>query len=391
MKTEYSRYKELVRKIIPGKMAGSKRGQSALSVFLIVLLIVAMAVGVGMIYKVYNQKSSVKRGSSLSKKSSGRKTSGRKIPGSSGGSDINENKVSAEYDAAIASYKVLLSKNITRTTGTGFDVSMDSRVGSESGAGSGSSAGSGSDTSSGSGSDTGAGSASGTGNGAVSSSDGTGAGSDIASGYDTGSTNNTSGAGTDSVSGIDSANDTAGSSASSESDTARSLDAEVWKPVNCEFALVWIDSDDIPELLVYNKKDAYHITGYGELYNYDKTSPTHVKAVMALSLDDLAGLGYYRKTGWYMDHYASAGSGKVSLKNIRESGKNQTVISKVLQSGGSDRYEVAGYEISNGPSNSRQLNQTEYNDKVAEVTGGIPMTGYVFYKNTKENQEKYLK
>ena len=37
MKTEYSRYKELVRKIIPGKMAGSKRGQSALSVFLIVL------------------------------------------------------------------------------------------------------------------------------------------------------------------------------------------------------------------------------------------------------------------------------------------------------------------------------------------------------------------
>ena len=56
MKTEYSRYKEIVRKIFPRKLAGSKRGQSALSVFLIVLLIVAMAVGVGMIYKVYNPK-----------------------------------------------------------------------------------------------------------------------------------------------------------------------------------------------------------------------------------------------------------------------------------------------------------------------------------------------
>ena len=386
MKTEYSRYKEIVRKIFPRKLAGSKRGQSALSIFLIILLIVAMAVGVGMIYKVYNQKSSVKKGSSSPKKSSGRKNSGRKFPGgSSGGSDINDNNVSAEYDAAIASYKVLLSKNITRATGTGFDVSMDSRVGSGSGAGSAPSAGSGS------GSDTGSGAAAGTGNGAVSSSNDTGTGSGIGSGYNTSSADATAGADTDSVSGIDSANDTAGSSASSGSDTARSPDAEVWKPANCEFALVWIDSDDIPELLIYNKKDAYHITGYGQLYNYDKNSPTHVKAVMALSLDNLADLGYYRKTGWYMDHYASAGSGKVSLKNIRESGKNRTVISKVLQSVGSDRYEVAGYEISNGPSNSRQLNQTEYNDKVAEVTGGIPMTGYVFYKNTKENQEKYLK
>jgi hypothetical protein len=365
-----------------------------------VFLVAVMAAGVVMIYKMYDQKDVVKKGTSSTKKSDGRKGNGGKSREPSGGSDSGDNKVSAEYTAAIAAYKVLLSKNITRATGKGFDVSVDSRSGSGTGSGSGAAGGSGTGTGSGSGSDADSGAAAGTGNGTESSADGTGSGTEgtgiAGSGTDSGTaaagTDLDSGSGTDSGTDLNSGTGTdSGSGTGSGSGSAGRLDAEEWKPENCEFALVFIDSDDIPELLVYNTKDAYHITGYGELYAYDKDSPTHVKALMALSLDDLTDLGYYRKTGWYMDHYASAGSGKVSLKNIRESGKNRTVISKVLQSAGGDRYEVAGYEISNGKSNSRQLNQTEYNDKVAEVTGGIPMTKYVFYKNTQESREKYLK
>ena len=418
MKTKSTRQKDFVQKHFPYHIAVSKRGESALIILLSIFIIVAAAAGLGVAYKMYDQSKAAKKSASSTKKSSGQQstgknstgTSGKDSTGSSGGSDSGS-EASEDYKAAIAAYKELLSNNIVRSTkraSSDGNSASDGSTDSESSSGSDNSSGDGADTTTVSVTSTRTATSYGTGDDSGTDTD---SGSDAGTDYDADSgTDSSDGsdadsgtdlsqdAGTDEMFDLDEGIDTdsgsdsdSGTDTDSNSGTKNSVDNEVWKPENCEFAIALIDDDDIPELLVYNINDAFHSTGYGELYCYDKNSSTRVKEVTFLSLNEPKLLGYYKKTGWYMDCYSGAGGGNVTLNEVVKNEKSQTVITKLLQNDESGKNKVIGYEISNGGSDTRQLNKTEYLNKIAEVTGGIPLTKYKFYKNTKENREKYLK
>jgi len=158
-----------------------------------------------------------------------------------------------------------------------------------------------------------------------------------------------------------------------------------WYLENCDFALAYIDDDDIPELLLYNWPDTDHMAGYGILYSIKNGEIYEIKS---LSLNDVRGIGYYERTGWYMDHYAATGYGDVNISCLN---KDFPVFGFSLEYDDNGESEIVSYYIAKeGYQSFVDIPKNEFTKELEKETDGIEMSEYVFFNNTMENRSEYL-
>lgn len=163
--------------------------------------------------------------------------------------------------------------------------------------------------------------------------------------------------------------------------------ATIYKGKNCYFAIAYIDNNKVPELIIYNTKDVSHMQGWGALYTFRNGK---VKYVSQLTLDNVKRLGYYEKTGWFMDNGTWQGYGGDDIMKLNK-GKisNKLIYSRETYD---DGYTVTieGYSITNNGTYT-QVDATTFNRSLSYNTKNKKFKKYKFYKNTKANRRKYLK
>lgn len=155
-----------------------------------------------------------------------------------------------------------------------------------------------------------------------------------------------------------------------------------FKTKDCRFALAYIDNNSIPELIVYCSTTS-HIEGSGALYTYRKGK---LQYVCRLMLDTRKRLGYYPKTGWFMDNTTYQGCGGDEFCKLK-SGK----VKEDIVYGRSVEYNtVTGFSITtNGK--YQEVSATTFNRSLSYNTNNKRFKTFKFYKNTKSNRTKYLK
>lgn len=168
-------------------------------------------------------------------------------------------------------------------------------------------------------------------------------------------------------------------------------DGEMWESSNCDFAVSYINDDDIPELLLYDFEDNYHVDGYGALFTYEDGA---VNFVSRLSLNDVRGIGYYEGSGYYMDQYASTGYGSIQIKHIddavNENDWEHTSFTMNLEYD-EESAKVTDYFIYKSETEFESVSEEEFYEVLNECTGNVDLTEYKFFSNNEENREQQLK
>lgn len=140
---------------------------------------------------------------------------------------------------------------------------------------------------------------------------------------------------------------------------------------DCSFALVYVDKDNVPELLVWGGgRNVYHAVGYGRLYGYKNG-----KVKMLGKLRD--GFQYYKKKGVY-----------VAIGHLRGEIKSYQKIS------GSSSKQVVGKFTNTKTSyyaNGKSISKSTFNKKLKKLVGNKKPSYAKSYKNTAANRKKYLK
>ena len=167
-------------------------------------------------------------------------------------------------------------------------------------------------------------------------------------------------------------------------------DGKMWESSNCDFAVAYINDDDIPELLLYDIEDSYHVDGYGALFTYEDGA---VNFISRLSLNDVRGIGYYEGSGYYMDHYASTGYGSIQINHIddavNENYGGYAPFTVNLKYDG-ENAEVTDYSIYEGETGFESVSEEEFYEVLNECTGNVDLTEYEFFSNNEENREQQL-
>lgn len=159
-----------------------------------------------------------------------------------------------------------------------------------------------------------------------------------------------------------------------------------WKLENCEFSLACIDADDTPELILYNLSDTEEpeADGCADMYT---VKDGEVVLIETLELQDVRGIGYFEKTEWFMVSSSYLDRRLVVLERI----DNLDLMFQVsyVEDEDGELSDFEYYEIRDNVENI-ELSEEEFEDRIAEVIGDVPMIEYEFYTNTAENREKYL-
>lgn len=168
----------------------------------------------------------------------------------------------------------------------------------------------------------------------------------------------------------------------------------IWRSVYCDFSLPYISNDSVPDLMIYNYADNDHVSGYGALFKYHDGN---VQLVGMLSLNDVRGIGYYRGTGYFMDHYASTGLGKIMIQHIEDLSDigvlKHDLFEINLEYDAEGTSHVTGYDMElSGEQSMENVSESEFNEKLRADTGGESLIEYEFFHNTEENRnDKLLK
>lgn len=159
-----------------------------------------------------------------------------------------------------------------------------------------------------------------------------------------------------------------------------------FKTKDCRFALAYIDNNSIPELIVYCSSTS-HIECKGALYTYRKGK---LQYVCKLMLDTRKRLGYYPKTGWFVDNTTYQGYGTDEFYKLK-SGKVKDDVEyfRSVEYNGKN-YTATGFSIvTNGK--YQEVSATVFNRSLRYNTNNKSFKTFKFYKNTKSNRTKYLK
>ena len=146
--------------------------------------------------------------------------------------------------------------------------------------------------------------------------------------------------------------------------------------------------------MIYNYADNDHVSGYGALFKYHDGN---VQLVGMLSLNDVRGIGYYRGTGYFMDHYASTGLGKIMIQHIDDLSDigvlKHDLFEINLEYDAEGTSHVTGYDMElSGEQSMENVSESEFNEKLRADTGGESLIEYEFFHNTEENRnDKLLK
>lgn len=147
----------------------------------------------------------------------------------------------------------------------------------------------------------------------------------------------------------------------------------------CSFALAYINSDTIPELLVLTY-DRSHADGYGMLYTYRNNK---IDIISRLNLNHYQDLFYYRQKGILTDEIFYFGYGSISYLYL----SNENSIKQLNMSQGYNSVEMKNtYSI-----NSKSVSSTQFNNELKKYVGNTGKTMLKFYDNTEYNRKRYLK
>ena len=139
------------------------------------------------------------------------------------------------------------------------------------------------------------------------------------------------------------------------------------------FGLIYIDNDSIPELAVYCPSNPSY-RGRFLLFTWKKGK------VIQLGSSGLDGIQYYKKKGVYRIQYN--GIRGVTYSYYKFSKAKSTL--KLYHGGLSDRYKVG----KNGK--YTKISVSTFDAAVRKLTKGITVAEPTYYKNTKNNREKFL-
>lgn len=165
------------------------------------------------------------------------------------------------------------------------------------------------------------------------------------------------------------------------------FDRESWdikesvSPEECEFALVYVDKDSVPELVVFTDNVAF--SAYrGHLYTYKNGKVRLVECMRS-------GFSYYKKTGIFCElDSRSEFSDDIYYK--LSGGKSQMKLMK------SDETEWAGdnpttyyYRVQKGK--VKDTNKKTFKAELKKLSKGKKASKPKYYRNTAENRNKRLK
>lgn len=157
-------------------------------------------------------------------------------------------------------------------------------------------------------------------------------------------------------------------------DYARSKLAEAEIYSRAYFNLIYLNNDDIPELVIAGA--TYHAAS-PDLVIYKNS-----KAVKICSYGEYGTFGYKERTGLFRTGFGQAGY--TSETEYRFDGSNAIILNNFSSDAGAVGEDAATYTI-----NDRTVSKSEY-DKAHQVTGNIKYTTDNCYTLTSENISKYL-
>lgn len=152
---------------------------------------------------------------------------------------------------------------------------------------------------------------------------------------------------------------------------------------NCEFRLVSVDSDSVPELIVSNTQAA-HAQGYYSLYTYRDG-----KVRFVANLGDSAS--YYSKTGVFLLYYMGGGSEITQYCRLSKGKRTYK-----LRKSGSDSIKPPNFVYSYAKYSSNRWNsisKSSFSRQLRALVGKKSRTNvsYKLHKNTSQNRSRYLK
>jgi hypothetical protein len=163
---------------------------------------------------------------------------------------------------------------------------------------------------------------------------------------------------------------------------------ESWNTSDCKFFVAYIDNNSVPELIVYNYKSAPHAGGFGALYTYKNGK---VKYVQSLALNIVDRLGYYKKTGWFMDNGMYTGYGDERIEYFSKGKVRTQSLGYVIEaSWDDDSILVSQYTKRLKSGKVVNLTKKQFRKELKKAVKGRKLTKYKFHKNTKSNRKKYL-
>lgn len=141
----------------------------------------------------------------------------------------------------------------------------------------------------------------------------------------------------------------------------------------CRFALVYIDKDNVPELVLYNNSVA-HVGGYGRIFAYRNG---RVKRVGSVHMDN-GRFYYYKKKGIIISRYVNGGV----FDSYRKISKVK-IIHKLQKGKGLLDNKTRYYNADN-----REISKSDFNAKLKKLVGSKKKTSARFYMNTAANRKK---
>ena len=144
----------------------------------------------------------------------------------------------------------------------------------------------------------------------------------------------------------------------------------------CRCSIIYLNKDSIPELMIMHPSS--HAEGYGSLYTYYKGKVRFVSKIDSPS-------GYYKKKAVLPDAYSNQGT--INITYYYFNGKNLTPI--LYQGGHLDYNDNVSWRYFN--KKQKQISRSKFNILLKKRIKRTKSRSMLFWRNTADNREKYLK
>ncbi len=151
---------------------------------------------------------------------------------------------------------------------------------------------------------------------------------------------------------------------------------ENWTVHNVKFALVYVDKDNTPELLLETYgKDAIHMAGFLRLFTYKNG-----KVVDVATIPD--GFAYYKKTGVFESTYTMGGVTKSYVKMSGTKCETKIYTTQYLMTQMKKQYYAA---------ENKTLSKKAFNKRLKKLVKSKRKVTPKLFENTEVNRKKHLK
>jgi hypothetical protein len=160
---------------------------------------------------------------------------------------------------------------------------------------------------------------------------------------------------------------------------------------NCKFALINLDADNTPELVVYNDSDASHADGYYQVYRADNGQAELIANTgdeilyypnQSVLVNSHTGMGTTsRAYGQVSGNSISYFAGSIETTDAEEEGENG-------EKNGYTYYEFSGILDFN---DANEIEEGVFTERLQQVIGEAGASGVNnWYDNTAENRKEFL-